>query len=211
MMAFRTLKDSITTLLGNAEAGRYTTVGFQRQSSAGDEINTNRRVTVYYQSGEFPKSSGRNTGTVQHDISFTIELSVAAAASVDLSVLENPDSTQSQNATALSALQEAAKLADDEWDELLDIIYQVLMDARNVYLGLSQGDVANRWIRDARKDNPVPRGEFVLLTGRMSLDARVAEEIVGDTGVAGVAYDVTLEQDGDPNLNAGTAGTLGGT
>lgn len=211
MMAFRTLKDSIVTILGNAEAGRYTTVGFQRQSSAGDEINASRRVAVYFNSGEFPKSSGRYTGTVMHDTTFTIELSVAAAAKVDLSTLDNPASTAPQRAAALAALQESAKLADDDWDELLDIIFQVLMDARNVDFGLSVGDVSNRWIPRAQKDAPVPRGEFVMLTGRVTLEARVAEEVVGDTGTPGTDYDVTIEQDGDPNLNTGAAGTLGGS
>lgn len=210
-MQFRTLKDSIVTILGNAEAGRYTTVGFQRQSSSGDEINAIRKVAVYFQSGEFPKSSGRYTGTVMHDTSFTIELSVAAAAKIDLAILNNDASTPAEKATALAALQESAKLADDDWDELLDIVFQVLMDARNVDLGLSEGDVSNRWIPRAQKDSPVPQGEFVMLTGRVTLDARVAEEVVGDTGTTGDVYDVTLQQDGDPNLNTGAAGDLGGT
>jgi hypothetical protein len=211
MMQFRTLKDSIVNILGAAEAGRYTTVGFQRQSSGGSEINASPKVAVYYQSGEFATSRGRYTGTVMHDCTFTIELSVATAAKVDLSTLDDPGSSAIARAAALSALQESAKLADDAWDELLDTVYQVLMDARNIDMGLSVGDVSNRWIPRAQKDNPVPRGEFVMLTGRITMEARVAEEVVGDTGTPGTAYDVTLEQDGDPNLNAGAAGTLGGT
>lgn len=185
-MNFITIKNSIINILGTAEAGRYQTIGFQRQTKAAEEFkDTNRMVTVYYNRGDFPKSSGRNTGPVQHHITYRIELSVSKAAKADLTVINNPGSTPAQIAAAITAAQEAAQLADVSMDELWSIIYQVLMDGNNIDMGLAVGVVANRWVDFFQKDEPRPRGSLVVLTGNANLTLRTAEQITGDTGTLG--------------------------
>jgi len=185
-MNFITIKNSITNILGLAESGRYRTVGFQRQTRAAEEVKgNNRQVTVFFSRGDFPKSSGRNTGPVQHDITYRIELIVSSAAKMDLSIINNPSSTPEQKAVALAAAHEAAALADELMDELWSIIYQILMDGRNVDMGLSVGTVANRWIDSFQKDEPRTRGKFVVLTGIGILTLRTGEQVSGDTGAPG--------------------------
>lgn len=186
MMNFRIIKNSIINILGTAEAGRFRTVGFQRQTKSSEEvINNNRLVTVYYSGGSFPKRAGRNTGPVQHDITYRIELTVSKPASGDVSIINNPSSTPAEIAAAIEAIQEAAQLADESIDELFDIVYQILMDARNVDMGLTIGIVTNRWIDSIQKDEPRPKGDLVVLTGSANLTLRTAEQVAGDPGTPG--------------------------
>lgn len=183
MMNFRIIKDSIINILGTAETGRFQTTGFQRQTKSAEEvIDNNRRVTVYYSSGSFPKNAGRNTGPVQHDITYRIELTVSKSARGNLAIINNPSSTPAQIAAAIDAVQEASQLADESIDELWEIIYQILMDARNIDMGLTVGTVANRWLDSFQKDEPRPKGELVVLTGSANLTLRTAEQVTGDPG-----------------------------
>ena len=202
-MRFRTVKDSIVNnVLGPAEAGRFVTVGFQRQSTSADEVlDTSRIVQVYFSEGDFGKPQGRRAGPTQHDITYHIELTVSKAAEGDLSIINSPTATQGQISAAILAFQEAADLADQSIDELIDIVYQILMDARSIDLGMVAGEVSNRWVTDIKKNQPVPQGEYVILTASMALTCRVAEDVTGEAGVAqtGKPYLTVVDLDGDNN------------
>ena len=207
MMNFRTIKDSIINILGTAAAGRFRTVGFQRQTKAAEECKGNLRlITVYYSTGYFPKRSGRNTGPVQHDITYRIEFTVSSPALGNLTIINNPLSTPAQIATAISAIQESAQLADQSIDELFEIVYQILMDGNNIDMQLPIGTVASRWIDSIQKDEPRTRGDLVELTGSANLTLRTSEQILGDPGTPGAnIIDTTLDiKENIPNI----AGTL---
>lgn len=197
-MNFRNIAASLTTILGNAEAGRYQTIGFQRQVTSADEsLNILRMVQVYYSSGEFSTQGSPVNGPTQHDATYNIDLRVASPATADLSVINNPVSTPAEIAAAIASMAESAQIANESIDELMDIIYQVIMDARNYDLGQSIGTVANRFIHGTQKDQPVPQGEYVVLTGSIQFRVRTYEEVLGDTGTAGGIYDTTIDIDGD--------------
>jgi len=200
-MLFRDVKTSlIDKILGPAEAGKFRTVGYQRQSkSALESINNDRSVQVYYIRGEFSKAGGRQTGPTQHDMSFKIDFTVSSPAKGDLSVINDSGSTASQVATAIQKFQVASAIADESLDELFDIVYQILMDARNADMGLSEGLIANRWIGELQKDDPVSRGELVTLTGSATLTMRGAEQVLGATGSEGAIIETTVPINEDPN------------
>ena len=82
MMNFRKIKGSIIqNVLGPAEAGRFQTIGYQRQTGSVQQAGSGvTNVQVFYSSGDFPKST-RWTGPVSHDITYRVELTVARAAS----------------------------------------------------------------------------------------------------------------------------------
>jgi hypothetical protein len=204
-MFFQTVKDSlINNVLGPAEAGRFQTVGFQRQVKAAEMTLDNLRTAqVFYIGGTFPKSAGRNSGSVQHDVQFRVEFVVSKGTQLDLDVINDPDADNADRALALSELQEASDLADESMDDLFSIVWNILMDANNYDMGLPVGDVASRWIDAFRKDQPVPRGEYVILTGSLTLSLRVNEAIEGDTGVEANSIKGSLEIQGDPNNNTG--------
>ena len=212
-MNFRAIKESlINKILGPAEKDRFRVIGFQRQvKNAKEVLDFSRLVQVYYSSSEFSKSGGRATGPVQHDVTYKVELTVSKAIQGDLSVLNDPTATASQLTIALAGFQEASQLADESIDELLQLIYQILMDDRNVDLGFPVGVISNRWVSRMQKDSPVPNGEFVVITGSIDFTLRTVENIEGDKGtVVATEYDVVIDQDSDDVEKAGVSGTLGG-
>lgn len=205
-MKFREVKAAITTILGDAEAGRYRTIGYQRQGKSASEIlGTKRFAQVYYAQGDFPKASGSINGPVVHEATYRVELSVAASGLMDLATLNDAGATPAQRATALANAKETVERADESLDELWDIVYQVLMDARNIDMGLSTGAIADRWLDGFKKDAPLAEGQFAVLTGSAILTMRMAEQIEGDAGVAPdpVEMETTLDIHGDDNERTG--------
>lgn len=182
-MKFRIVKTAIKDTLGNASAGNFQVIGFQRQQKQAESYQGNDRlVEVFFKREGFDKGKGRKNGPVTGDVSISVELTVSSPAQADLSVLDNAASTPAQKQAAMAALKEAANIADESFDELADIVYQILMDARNIYFGLGKGVISNRWVSEITKDNPNERGQLVVLTGIMEITCGVSEDVPGDTG-----------------------------
>jgi hypothetical protein len=203
MMMFRRVKDSIiNNVLGPASAGRFRVVEYQRQAKAAEEVvGNNRLVQVFYSAGDLPKSAGRRRGPVSHDITFKVELTVAAAACSDLAILDDSGSTDQERAAALRNVLESGARTDAAFDELVDLVFQALMDARNIDVGLDKGTVSNTWVDRIEKNDPLDKGEYVTLTGSMMFTCRVSEDVTGinlDEGDAGgKIFDTTVDADGD--------------
>jgi hypothetical protein len=209
-MRFRDVKETLVNHLGAEAAGRYRTIGYQDGETAAEEVlNNGRAVQVYYREGSFPKAGGSLSGPVVHDITFRLEMTVARAAEGDLTTLDDPSASDAARAVALATYQESCAMADESLDELADIIYQVVMDARFIDLGQTGSPVANRWIDRFEKANPITRAEFVILTGYFELTCRVDEAVTGDAGTEADdrPVDVTLEvRNEDGSLDNGKAG-----
>lgn len=183
MMMFRTVRDALVTILGDGAESRFRVIGYQRQSKNADEVLSNDRlVQVYFSDGEFTKSAGRMMGHKTHNVSYEIDMSASAPAKGDLSVLDSTTSTAIQKAAALAAVKEAAEEADTQVDELIEYVYQILMDARNEGLGLTKGDISSRWIGAIQKDTIIERGDLVVKTANMKYTCRVQETVLGDIG-----------------------------
>lgn len=206
-MQFEILKQSIiNNILVPGEAGRYVTVGYQRQRESAEVINGNRQVTLYFSESAMPKAAGQAYGDVMHDVAFKVELAIASPAEVDLSVLNDENATANEKATALRQISEAGVIADQEMDELIRIVYQILMDARNEQMGLTPPEnrpnlklVSGRWIDQISKDTPIPDGEYLMLTASMRLTCRIEEAITGDDLVdfGNKIFNVDLDLSGD--------------
>lgn len=204
MMNFRTIKTAIVNIYGAAEASRYRTIGYQKQSKdAGRVSGNNRMIQVFYSSGDFPTSAAGRSGIKQHDITYRIELTASEAAKIDKTVFDT--GTESQKAAALAAMLEAADEADDSMDELIDIAYQVIMNNDNLDLGLAIGVVTDRWVSNIQKDTPPPQGEYVILTASMLLTLKTSEEVTGDTGDTPdpVEMDTTIKYQEDQDDKSG--------
>jgi hypothetical protein len=198
-MNFETLEDSITTLLTAAEAGRYTTIGWETRSESGDEVVDNgRTVQVFYSEGEFPGSGGSIRGPIAHDpMQFRIILTASKGTTADLAVLDNPSATDAQRITALANIQYAEKLASKSWNELAGIVWNELMDVRNKDLGLASNSVGSRWIQMMKKDDPVKYGSLVVVRGGMLLTCKMNELISGATGTPISTVETSLDVNGD--------------
>jgi len=183
MMTFRTVKTALTDLLGDNAAGRFRVIGYQEQAKATGELkNNDRLVQVYYSDGEFPKGSGRIRGEKRHDATYQIDLSASAPATGDLSVLESDTATAAQKASAIAAIREASEMADQRIDVLIDLVFNILMDARNEGLLLDNGVISSRWIPGIQKDTIVEKGDLVLKTANLKYTCTVQEPVSGATG-----------------------------
>ncbi|MCP4697257.1 MAG: hypothetical protein GY862_10450 [Gammaproteobacteria bacterium] len=192
-MQFQTIKSNIVSTLAEAEAGRYQTIGFQKQRKDAKQAHLKRFVQVFYKAGDIPKSAGSLRGPVQHDMTFEIMLTVAASAKGDLSTATDENISDSARAAAIVAFQESSSRADELFDDLVAVVYQVLMNALNYDLGMSAGQLSNRWLDGIQKDLPTEHGEFFILTGKMDLTCRAQEEVTGDTGTPGIDSDNVID------------------
>ena len=200
MMNFRKIKKSITeNVLGPAEDGRYRTIGYQKQNTdVEDVLGNDRTVQVFFSSSDFPKNASGLQGPFKNEPSYRIELAVAEKSAVNLGALKDENATDEDREKAWKSFIEAGDSADDSFDELVEIVFQVLMDGRNIDLGMPIGDVSDRWVGQIRKDEPEPTGEYVMLTGAMMLTCSTPEEAEGDPGVTGAAIiDTVVDIDGD--------------
>lgn len=200
MMTFRTVKTAIQDLLDSQAAGRFRVIGKRVMSKSADEIKDNDRlVQVYFSDGNFPKSSGRMHGSKTHDITIEIDLSASAGATGDLSILDDPLATAIQKAGAIAAIREASETADEKIDELIDAVYNILMDARYEGLLLPKGTISSRWIDRIQKDTLLERGEFVVKTANMKYTCRVQEYVSGDIGNTPSTVEIysNMPNDGD--------------
>lgn len=206
MMNFRIIQDSIVEMLDANSGNCFRVVGHQRQKKAAEETtNNNRLVQVYYSSGEFPRNSGRAIGEVQHDITYRIELTVTAASEGDINTINDPNAHSSEKIAAMESFTTGAARVDESFDELLELVFQILLNAKNIDMGQPVGTVSNRWIGQIQKDTLEPRGEFVVLTGSLALTLRTPETILGEIPVAAgdSPNDITIDIQGDDNEKTG--------
>lgn len=201
MMQFRTIKQAIVDLLGSQAAGRYTVESYQRQSHSADEILNNlRHVSVYYVSGGFPEAeSALEQGPYDHEMTFRVELLLSADSKTDLRVLTDPNASSDAYASAIAASLPATANADALFDELVDIVWNILIDTPNRDLGLAQYTIERRWIRNVNKEHPLARGEYMVLAGTMDYVCRAVEKTAGVQGVtAGAnALDASINETAD--------------
>lgn len=182
MMMFRSVKSAIQDLLEDNSSSQFRVIGRQVMSKAADEIRDNDRlVQVYFADGQFPKS-GRMHGPKTHDVTIEIDMSASASAEGDLSILDDDNASQFQKAQALIAIREASEIADEKIDELIELVYQILMDARNESLNFSVGEISSRWIDRIQKDTLLERGSLVVKTANMKYTCRVQEIVSGAIG-----------------------------
>jgi hypothetical protein len=183
MKNFRKVKRQIIKLLGDAADGRWQVIGYQNQTKATGQVqNNDRMIQVFFTDGNFPKNSGRMRGPKTHDITIEIDLSASAAAKGDITVLNNSNATAEQKAIALAGIKDAAEVADESIDDLIEYIFDLIMDARNEDLGLDIGVITNRWVDSIKKDTILERGDLIIRTAMIKYSCRVVETVPGDKG-----------------------------
>lgn len=192
-MKFITIRDAITTTLGDAAAGRYRVLGYQENGrSAESVLDDERLVQVFYQSGSFPETASGLSGPFNHKMTFTFQFEVASRTEVDLTVLLNPASTAADVQAAWAALKPAEAAANEAMDELFDIVWNVVMDARERDFGLSD-PIGSRWLNDFRKESVIPRGEYAVITAAAQLTCNETELVTGETPTAIEIIDTQID------------------
>ena len=199
-MNFRTIKDNIVEILANNSNNCFRVIGHQRQMESDVEVkDDNRRVQIFYSFGDIPKSSGRVKGPIQHECTYRLELSASAATKGDVNTLDDTNASSAIKIAALDNLKEASATADELIDELFNMVFQILMNPTNYSMGMPKGEVSNRWIGELQKDEPIPLGSLVVLTGNMFLKLKTAEQILGvdASQVTGNIQNIKIDLAGD--------------
>lgn len=198
VMNFRVVNQAIIDTLGLSANGLFRMTGYKGQGKSAEEVKGNlRQVQVYYADGDFPKSSGRQTGPTQHNMTFGIGLTVSAPATCSLSAINTPGATSGAIATALAAMSDASHNADILIDELYELVYQILMDGRNLDLNLPVGTISNRWVTKLQKDDPNTKGDLVVLTGVVTYTCNTVESPAGATGTIANSVSTVVDIIGD--------------
>ena len=184
-MRFQTVKSALVDLLGDNADGNFRVIGYRGQShDASESTGDNRTVQVFYTSGDFPASSSNRNGSKTHDMTFDIILTASsAAASADLAILANADSTARALTNAIENIQNAAEIADNAIDEMISLVWNVIMDARNANLGITAFTLSSRKIERITKDATPDKGGLVVKTAGLTLKVQAAEPVDGSTGV----------------------------
>lgn len=204
MMEFRKIQNAIRRLLAQNADGEFNVIGAQKRGKSADEVSDKGRlVEVYYSRGEFPKSGASTTGPTNHNMTFRIDLTVAKATEVDTETILDPNKSAGEVARAMAAARESDLLADESLDDLFDHVYQIIMDARNIDLGLDKGSVGSRWLQSLTKDEPLEKGNFTVITGSMVLSCSAKEPVDGYSGVAGEVIDIGVDIETDATGKAG--------
>ena len=212
-MLFRQIKANLVGILGNDADGRYVVVGYQNQKKAASNLLGNKQtVQVFYREGEHPKEQSGTTGNIEHDMAFEVVLTVAAKATADVATLENENSTEPQRATALANVNTAAALIDDKMDDLIDVVWNVLMDARHEDLGsddvgnpIAELDVFDRWVQGQKKSEPFIEGEDAVLRTKMLFTIGGLEQTLGEEPalLEKPVFDIDISEDGDDETKTG--------
>ena len=178
-----TAKDNYITILDAQAAGVFNVIGFQRQTKSAETINTLSLVQVLYENSSFSKSAGGRTATKMNDVTLKIEMTVSADVEVDLATLNDPNSTAAQRAAALLNAKEGAQKASELLEAVWSKVWEITTDARNYNLGFStKNTIANLWLDQWQRDEPVESGGFVVVTGSAQLGFRIEEPILGADG-----------------------------
>lgn len=203
-MQFQNVQSALVTALGNDAAGRFRTIGYKDQEIGQNEIVSNDKlVSVYYSKGSLNESrSGRN-GPADHECSFNIELKLSQPAKVDISTLEDSGSTDNERKIALAALQDAKNLANSNLDDFINIIFGILTDNRNSFLGLSKNVFANRWISNIQKEDPMYFGDSLICSATLTYTCDVIETFIGDSGSSGDVIDLTMKLNEESTAQTG--------
>ena len=187
-MRFRQIRDAIIQILGDNAAGQFRVIGFQEQHMAATEnLDNERSVQVFYKKGDIPGGENGSSDGFMHEMIFGLELTAAKAAEGDLAALNNPGDP-SGVATALANFMDASHVADRSWDELLDLVVQIIMSPIYLDFGLEPTPenpdgftIGSRRLEEIEKKQPLPYGEYVTITGSVLLKCKINELVVGVT------------------------------
>jgi len=199
-MSFIDAKASLVQMLGDKAAGRYRTIGYQPTTQAAETFsNLNRYVSVRFHKGEFPKSINSSTEDFIQNDGFEIKLTVSKSSTADISVIDDPNSSNAQREAAILAALNSDALVDESMDEFYNLIRQIIMTPANRFFQGVENAINDRWLESFTKHDLQSSGEYSVLHASIVLSCQTIEEVTSESGVPLVAIGglmtVTLDED----------------
>lgn len=177
-MGFIEAKRALVNLLEANANGRFRVVSYETKPTGAEEYLGNKRtVRVFYSEGNFLEDS--LTTPVMHSVKINIEMVVVEKGDADLGVIDDPNSTEAQRALALAGISPAASRVDASFDELTDLVWNIIMAPQNQWFGIEKYKIGSRKISKIYKDRLIPQGMYAILTGYIELSFDVEEISVG--------------------------------
>lgn len=219
-MAFRVIANTIFEKILKPEAENtklFTALDYPLSYLGAKEVLNNRRaVSVYFVEGNFKGSMF----SPLHKMDIHLDLFAAADSQADLKVLErnfqNGDFSQMAKRSAMNLIKSAKRRVNFLLDELIDIVFQIIMRKENYQLGVDRLEpaagfsVANRMIREIVKGN-ITRDEetasLMTMRAQMILNCQALEKVTGQPPVGpeggGAEFHTNLEVNEDTITKAG--------
>lgn len=176
-MSFIDVQNNIVSFLGTQAGSSFTVIGYTPDSKGADKINTSKQLTIVYRHGDNPKSSNSISNDIDHHCRFRVVLTVASNAKLDLSVIDNPNSSPAQIAAAIANRQTADYLVNKAWDAFYLTVFGIIMKPENRFLGNQDFHIADRWIPSVDKGDAEFNGSTAVLTGMFYLELRCIEDL----------------------------------
>ena len=204
MLAAFAVKDALLGLLAKSAAGRYQAAGVRKRKLDAKDVLALPLVTVYYEQGNFPKSSSSINGPYQHEATIRVDIATAAEAEMDLTPITNGGPPE-QIAAALAAKSDAEIIVDARADEVAGILFDIIMRPQNRDFGL--GYNPGRWITGYTKGRPQAVGAIVILAGYFTLTFQAPEYTAQETGTPGdtISHRLDLTPDTGGDIKEGAA------
>jgi hypothetical protein len=179
MKAAFAVKAALAALLENAAAGRYRVEGVQKRRLDSKNILDMPSVTVYYDSGSFPKDKSSVNGPYQNESTLRVDIVAAGAAEMDLGPITQ-GGTPEEIAAALAAKTDAEAVVDAKLEETAAALFNTIMSPMNRSLGLPYNP--GRWITAYKKGNPQTTGALVILAGYFTVSICIPEYTTDEVG-----------------------------
>lgn len=194
MLVAKQVLDGLATLL--ATSGDFSVI--DPSVAYSEEVaGTKPIVELHISDGDFSDIGSSNIGKKMH--SFCIELSVIASSSAkyDLSVINNPLSTDEQVATAIEGGQRAANSAYSIAFQTFVLAFSLINHRANYDFGLPKYTLKKKRFGKYKIDRHVINGNMATVIGTSKIECTVEENVSGVTPVASDDPVVTGEIDGD--------------
>lgn len=202
MMQVKVEVDRLRDWLGDISNGAYFVVGYQKQRRNASALRGKKMVQVFHSGGSFPRDASPMNYATQYEAVATVRLTVSESATVDLSVLNDPNSSEADRVTALGAGMDAEERANNSLDELFSLMFNSIMGGEGEHFG-NEGEftISDRWGHDFRKEPVIKSGSLVVINGYYDIGFTVKEIPDGVTPVEGgiVSGEIDI-QDGIDNL-----------
>jgi hypothetical protein len=192
-MNFKTVRDALISTLETGAAGQYRVLGYQDLAQNATSVTgSNHLVQVSLSEAHFPKERSCIGSVLDHDLIFRLILTVSEMASGDLAVIENLSSTPAELATALANIKNSEDLADKAADDLYEAVCEVLYNATEIDLGLSE-ELESKWLDNYKKSKPTYLGSLVVVVGTVEFTCATPETFDGEASISGNIVDMENE------------------
>ena len=194
-LAVVTALDTVVALLDAQSAGRFSVIGYQRQTKPAETRINDVLVQCFIESAEIDWNRCTRNGPKEHEVRIRVQFTVAQPASADVATLIDPSASDSARAAALANLVSADQATSTALYAAWSAVFEILDDARNQTFGLPKGAISDKSFSEFRHDEPGARGGLAVNTANAFLVFRVKEAQLGEAGYTPdpAIYDNTIK------------------